>query len=121
MIVRVELRHHYEELNWPSEPELPQNGVLGRKLETSLKPFPRGRVSVSSLPVAPKTTLCTAKIVQERIKGFLWGSGISTSMKLPGVAALTASSIAGMCCRTSGHGDWPRTRIEIFRPAKFCW
>ena len=41
------------------------------------------------------------------MKGFLGGSGISTSAKLPGVAAFTAAAIAARWGRTTGHGELP--------------
>ena len=46
--------------------------------------------------------------------------GISTSVKLPGTAVLTAVAILSRCCRTMRHAELLSTTMAIVRPFKFC-
>ena len=38
----------------------------------------------------------------------------------PGLAAFTAATISGMCNRTSGQGELPKTTTAILRRERFC-
>jgi hypothetical protein len=46
---------------------------------------------------------------------------MSTSQKLPGVAAFTASTTRPRCRCTAGRSGLPSTTTAIRRPTRFCW
>ena len=46
---------------------------------------------------------------------------ISTSAKLPGVAAFTAATIWATCAFMIVHRPWPKTTMAILRCVRFCW
>lgn len=71
--------------------------------------------------IAAKTTRPVA-IADDgnRFAGVLQSSGISTSAKLPGVAAATAAAIVESLLLMSLHRPLPSTTIATLRPARFC-
>lgn len=58
--------------------------------------------------------------LRETLPGGGHSSGIATSAEPPRVAAFTAATtLSTYRCKT-GHWPFPSTRIEIFRPVRFC-
>ena len=73
------------------------------------------RIAVTQCLVAVKNVDAIRNSIDQTVS-----IGISTSSKLPGVAAATAAAISGSLFLISRHRPLPSTTIAILRPVRFC-